>query len=143
MDRKTFLAQMGLTSAAIFTGACMAGCSKEGDSGSNNNPPPATNVDFTLDLTQPVNANLNTPGGFIYKNNIIVARTLSGNFVALSQICTHQGGTVEFQANNNRFYCPVHGALFQTNGSVIAGPANSPLKTYNTSLTGNNLRVYS
>ncbi len=140
MDRKEFLKQLGLTSAVIFTGACLGSCSKENDT---SNPSPPSTIDFTLNLTDAANAALKNAGGFMYKNGIIIAKTLSGSFIAVSQTCTHQGGTVEFQANNNRLYCPVHGAMFQVDGSVLAGPANKPLSVYKTSLSGNNLRIFS
>lgn len=146
MDRKEFLKQLGLTSAVIFAGACMGGCSKD-DSTSpgspNTTPPTTTGTDFTLNLTEASNAALKTAGGYLYKNGIIIAKTLAGSFIAVSQTCTHQGGIVEFQANNNRLYCPVHGAMFQVDGAVLAGPATSALTTYKTTLTGNNLRIYS
>lgn len=140
MDRKEFLAQLGLSSAAIFAGICMSGCSKEENPGTT---PAPSNVDFTLNLTESANSALNSNGGYIYKNGIIVAKTMSGTFIAASQTCTHQGGTVEFQANNNRLYCPVHGAMFQVDGTVLAGPANRALTTYKTSVSGNTLRVFS
>lgn len=143
MDRKEFLAQMGMTSAAIFLGACLGGCSKDDDAGGGNTTNPPVSVDFTLDLTLAANAALNTNGGFVYSNNVIVARTLTGSFIAVSQVCTHEGGRVEFQAANNRFFCPNHGATFSTTGAVTNGPANRALKSYNTSLSGNNLRVFS
>jgi len=140
MDRKEFLKQLGLTSAVIFTGACLGSCSKENDT---STPSPPSTIDFTLNLTDAANAALKNAGGFMYKNGIIIAKTLSGSFIAVSQTCTHQGGTVEFQANNNRLYCPVHGAMFQVDGSVLAGTANKPLSVYKTSLSGNNLRIFS
>lgn len=142
MERKEFLQQLGLTGAAIFTSYCLGGCTKDNNSGGGGTPPPS-DVDFTLNLADAANAALNNPGGFIYRNGIIVARTLSGTFIAVSQACTHQGATVEFQANTNRLYCPAHGSLFQTNGTVVTGPASAPLRAYNTSLTGNNLRIFS
>lgn len=138
MDRKEFLKQLGLTSAVIFTGACLGGCSKDG-----SKPSPPSSVDFTLNLSDSVNAALNTAGGFIYKNGIIIAKTLSGSFIAVSQACTHEGGTVQFQANNNRLVCPLHGAMFQVDGTVLAGPARTPLTVYKTSLTGTSLRIFS
>lgn len=142
MDRKEFLSQMGMTSAAIFMGACMAGCSKDDSNGSGPTPPP-TNIDFTLNLSDPANAALNNAGGFVYKNNIIVAKTVAGSFIAVSQVCTHEGTTIVFQGNNNRFYCPNHGATFSTGGAVTNGPANKALTSYNTQLTGTTLRVFS
>ena len=78
MDRKEFLSQLGLTSAAVFMGACMAGCSKDGST------PAPTNVDFTINLSDPANAALGAAGGFIYKNNIIIARTQTNAYIALS-----------------------------------------------------------
>lgn len=137
MDRKEFLSQLGLTSAAVFMGACMAGCSKDGST------PAPTNVDFTINLSDPANSALGAAGGFIYKNNLIIARTQTNAYIAVSQACTHEGTSVQFQGANNRFFCPNHGATFSTNGAVTNGPATRALVSYNTQLTGTTLRVYS
>jgi cytochrome b6-f complex iron-sulfur subunit len=144
MDRKEFLAQMGLTSAAIFMGTCLGGCSKDDGGGGGVVVPPApTGVDFTINLADAANAPLGAPGGYIYNGGIIIARTLSDQYIAVSQRCTHEGFTVVFEGTNNRFYCNNHGSTFSTTGSVTTGPAGSPLTRYNTALTGTNLRVYS
>ena len=137
MDRKEFLATLGFSAGGIFIASCLGSCKKE----NGGNPvPPSPSVDFTLDLTQPSNAALASIGGYIYANGVIVAKTATG-FIAVAQACTHQGTSVEFQNANNRFYCPNHGALYSTSGTVISGPAPSPLKQYTTTLTGNVLRV--
>lgn len=138
MDRKEFLSLLGLSSAAFAFTYCFGGCQPM-----NNVPTAPTNVNFTLDLTNPAYSALNSNGGYIYNNGVIVARTINGTFVAVSQYCTHAGGTVVYDRNGNDFYCPVHGSSFAANGSVIGGPAPNPLVKYNTSLTGNSLRVYS
>ena len=143
MDRKEFLTQLGLTSAAIFAGACLAGCSKENDGSSGGGSNPPTGVDFTINLADAANSALNTAGGYIYQSGIIIARTLSNNYIAVSQACTHQGTSVVFQGQNDRFFCPNHGATYSTTGAVTGGPAPSALKRYNTSLSGTNLRVFS
>lgn len=143
MDRKEFLAQLGLTSAAIFTGMCMGGCSKDDGGGGGTVTPPPTGVDFTINLSDGANSALLTPGGFLYRNRIIIAFTLSSQYIAVSQACTHQGTTVEFQAAQNRFYCPNHGSIFSTTGAVQTGPAAAPLMQYNVALSGNNLRIFS
>ena len=142
MDRKEFLAQLGLTSAAIFMGTCLGGCSKD-DDGSGNVPTPPTGVDFTINLSETANAALATAGGYIYRSGIIIARTLSDQYIAVSQACTHQGTTVVFEGANNRFYCNNHGSTFSTTGSVTGGPAGAPLTRYNTAVSGSNLRVFS
>lgn len=142
MDRKEFLAQLGLSSAAIFAGACLGGCSKD-DGGTGSGVTPPANVDFTINLADSGNAALNTAGGFIYQSGIIIARTLSDTYLSVSQACTHEGTTVVWQAGNDRFFCPNHGSTFSTTGAVTNGPAGSALKRYNTSLTGTNLRIFS
>lgn len=139
MDRKEFLAQLGLGSASIFAATCMQSCSK---SESNTNPPSA--VDFTLDLNNTANAALKTPGGFIIFQGVIVAQNTSGSFLAVSAACPHEQVNVEYQGPKNQFYCPRHSSYFSSTGSFISGPANGKgLTQYKTSLNGNSLRVYS
>ena len=48
---------------------------------------------------------------------------------ALSLQCTHQGCTVQKQANGN-FLCPCHGALYNSQGKVISGPARRDLPRF-------------
>ena len=138
MDRKEFLSTLGLGAAALACAYCLDGCKPL------DNPITApANIDFTLDLTSPANAPLTKNGGYVYQNGIIIARTTNGSFVALSQTCTHAGGTVEYIPSTNLFYCPNHGSDFTTSGAVARGPASSPLQQYTTVLTGNTLRVHS
>jgi Rieske Fe-S protein len=51
----------------------------------------------------------------------------SGNFVAYSAICTHQGCTVAYQGG--QLACPCHGSVFDpaNGGAVVTGPATTPL----------------
>ena len=138
MDRKEFLSILGISAAAVVCNACLGGC--QPNNGVTDAP---TNVDFSLDLNEPANASLHTNGGYIIMNGVIVARTVAGVFVAVSSYCTHAGAAVQYVSSTNRFYCPSHGSNFATDGSVINGPANSPLMKYHTSLTGSTLRVFS
>jgi len=131
MERKDFLKAIGVGAGTIFIASCLGSCKNE------NTP----NVDFTIDLTQPAYAALNTPGGYVYANGVIIAKTTAGDIIAVSQACTHEGVTITFQNNNNRFYCPRHGATFSTNGAVTNGPASSSLKQYTVTVNGNQVRI--
>ena len=151
MERKEFIEQVGLSSAAILIFGCMQSCSKTSDMTSgntntgNNGGSAGTNtqVDFTINIAIAPYTSLNTPGGFYVDTTtrIIIARTLNSDFLAVSASCTHQGSTIEFQANANRFYCAAHGSAFDTTGAATVGPAKTALKQYKTTLTGTNLRV--
>lgn len=147
MERKDFIEQVGLSAASILIFGCMQGCSKsdstpEQPTGSNNNTNKA--IDFTINITASPFTSLSTAGGFYVDktNNIIIARTLTNEFLAVSSLCTHQQVTVDFQANNNRFVCSAHGSVFSSTGAVLNGPAGEKLKQFKTTLTGNNLRVF-
>ena len=139
MKRKEFLSALGLGAVAITCASCLGGGCKPLDSV----PTAPTNVDFTISLTDPRYSALNNNGGFAYKDGLIIARTSSGKYWAVSSVCTHAGGTVTFVASNNQFYCASHGSVFAVDGSVLSGPAPSSLAQYKTSLSGNSLRVYS
>lgn len=141
MDRRDFLASLGIGAAALACADCLQGCSPL--NGPNDVPAAPTNVNLSLDLTLPANSALNNAGGTIYTGGLIIARSSAGGFIALSQACTHQGGTVQYRSGSNTFYCPVHGSVFAADGSVITGPASRSLTKYNTSLSGTTLKVVS
>ena len=149
MERKDFIEKVGLSAASVLIFGCMQSCSKSDSPAPSqptgtNNPPPVKAIDFTINITNNPYTSLNTAGGFYVDktNNIIIARTLTDEFLAVSSLCTHQQVLLDFQASNNRFYCSGHGSLFSTTGAVINGPAAAPLKQYKTTRTGNSLRIY-
>jgi len=146
MERKDFIEKVGLSAASILIFGCMQSCSKSGGTTSQPSGSDNTNkaIDYTINITTNPYTSLNAAGGFYVDktNNIIIARTLANEYIAVSSLCTHQQVTVDFQPNNNRFYCSAHGSAFFTTGAVLAGPANVALKQYKTALSGNNLRIY-
>jgi cytochrome b6-f complex iron-sulfur subunit len=73
--------------------------------------------------------------------DVIVARTKAGNFIALAKACTHEGTTVNFLADEDRFKCPNHGSEFSTSGAVLSAPASSPLKQYTASFDATSSKV--
>ena len=58
-------------------------------------------------------------------------RTGTSTFVAWGRGCTHEGTRVNLSGSG--FLCPNHGARFDNNGDVTAGPANRPLISLPTS----------
>jgi cytochrome b6-f complex iron-sulfur subunit len=143
MDRKNFLSQVGVGAAAFLAPICLggiAGCGKSSTSSTPSVPNPPSGIDFTLDVSSGA---LSSNGGFLVSQGILVARTNAGSFLAVSAACTHQGTNVNYNAANNNFVCPNHGAKFSNTGMVTLGPATTNLTSYNTSLTNSTLRIYS
>jgi Rieske Fe-S protein len=69
-------------------------------------------------------------GGLILADDKIVLTGAPGGTVhAFSAVCTHQGCTVS-SVDNGAIICPCHGSRFDAQtGSVVAGPAQSPLRS--------------
>lgn len=138
VERRKFFTLLGAGAAVVVAGQTLASCSK--NVASPYGAP--QNVDFTLDLTNSTYTGLKSIGGSAYNSGIIIAHTSADTMVAVSDVCTHQGCTVQFNGSNG-FICPCHGSTFASNGTVTRGPASAPLAKYNTTLSGNSLRVYS
>lgn len=43
-------------------------------------------------------------------------------YKVFSSICTHLGCKINWEAHRNRFYCPCHKGIFNSNGDVVEGP---------------------
>lgn len=66
----------------------------------------------------------------------VLVRLDSGDFVAYSAVCTHQGCTVKYR--DGELACPCHGSVFDpaNGGAVVSGPANRPLPEIPVELRG-------
>jgi Rieske Fe-S protein len=142
MERKAFLKSLGAGAAFALTFPCVQGCSKS-ESGVDPQPIP-TGVDFTIDLTSQEGEGLQNNGDFVIKDFVVVVKNLQGQFIAASQICSHQQtDQVRFlDKNGGVFHCFTHGSEFDLDGNSLNAVTNKPLKTFNTSLSGNLLRVF-
>lgn len=57
-----------------------------------------------------------------------VYRDDDGHLHAVSATCTHLGCLVAFNQTERTWDCPCHGSRFDTDGTVLRGPATHPLK---------------
>lgn len=73
----------------------------------------------------------------------ILVVNLEGRLLCLAARCTHAGAPlVEGELSHDVLTCPWHGSRFRvTDGSVIRGPAEKALKTYDCRLESGNLFV--
>jgi len=141
MNRRDSIQKFVLGGTVLFLApSVLKSCSKDSttDPGGGNTPPAGTNV--TIDLALADNVSLNTSGGSKIIKNIIVVNTGSG-YIALSSVCTHQGCTVGYEPTSGNILCPCHGSQFTKTGSIVNGPAATPLQSYPVSKTGNILTI--
>lgn len=59
---------------------------------------------------------------------VIIGRD-AGGLYAMTSTCTHEGCDMaaDGSVSENGVYCGCHGSRFDANGSVVQGPANTPL----------------
>lgn len=143
MNRKEFFSKALIGGGLIFLApAILNSCSKSEDptpsSGGNNS---GGSTGTTIDLTSNDFSALKTVGGYAYSGDIIIIRTGTSTYVALTKVCTHQSCTVANNASSNNIECPCHGSKFSTSGTVVQGPAPTALKTYTTTVSGTTLKI--
>ena len=73
----------------------------------------------------------------------VAVYNVGGVFYATQDACTHMGGPLsEGDLDEQMIVCPWHASCFDvTNGEVLCGPANQPLRTYQVVVTGDIIRV--
>lgn len=150
MNRMEFLKSLGLKGASLFAVYCAASglssCVNESmdptlpppTSGGTNTPP--TTNQIVLDLTNSTYSKLNTVGNYVIVSSIVVARVSTTAFAAVTQVCSHEGKKKVYY-RTNEFYCPEHGARFDTAGKGLNSEGKKGLKTYQTQLSGTTLTV--
>jgi len=138
-SRRTVLACAGAACAAVLAGCSKYNSNNGGIAGSQ--PAPATSSSAAQaapagsgsgaaagPASLASTADIPVGGGKILAaKQIVITQPKSGEFHGFSAVCTHAGcivGTVSGGTIN----CPCHGSRFSiTNGSVVNGPAASPL----------------
>jgi len=75
-------------------------------------------------------------GKILADKKIVITQPQSGTFHAFTAVCTHAGCTVG-SVSSGTINCPCHGSSFNVNnGSVVNGPASSPLAPVNIKVQG-------
>jgi cytochrome b6-f complex iron-sulfur subunit len=137
MERRKFIERILISSGTTFMlGAVFSSCEKDDD-----DPINIPSEGLVIDLTESANSNLLNPGGFIYRNGLIVANTGNEEFTALASTCTHEACTIGFSLQAARFPCPCHGSEFSYTGSVLTGPATIALQRFTVARDGDILTI--
>jgi cytochrome b6-f complex iron-sulfur subunit len=136
-SRYEFLRRLGFGGSALLAAICLQSCKEENNISSSPK-------DFTIDLNQAAYSRLKTAGEFLIEQDVVIACTGSGTYAAVTVICSHEGEKrVGYQAASNDFRCSAHGALFGVDGKGKNGLGSKGLRTYQTALNGNLLRIFS
>lgn len=139
INRNEFLKNLGLKGAALMAVYCGASglSSCKNEDGVTPSVVAGTQL-LSLDLS--TTTALKNVGGYIQSNNVVVAQVSAGKYIAVTQVCSHEGKKeVVFQSGE--FYCTAHGARFDTAGKGLNGNGSGGLKIYTVTVSGTTLKV--
>lgn len=125
MNRHEFFRLAGIGIGVILLTACAGPSNPDTPS-----PNAARKIDFSISLNDKGNENLKTKGGYVIVNDVIVAQTKDGKYIAVSAKCTHDGTQLVYKPVENQFYCPLDLSRFDATGKVVASPAKQALQQY-------------
>ena len=78
-------------------------------------------------------------GKILTDKKIVITQPQAGTFDAFTAVCTHQGCIVT-TVSGGTINCPCHGSKFSiANGSVVNGPASSPLAPVSVKVQGTSI----
>jgi Rieske Fe-S protein len=123
VDRRGFVVTCALAGAGLLLNGCVSMVT---------HPVPVTGGRVRLSLA--AYPELAKPDGAIKilpsagGDPIFVVASGTGEYRALSPICTHRGCTVDIQGA--RLVCPCHGSTYDRDGMVLRGPAERALTRY-------------
>jgi Rieske Fe-S protein len=151
-SRRGVLAGVGLTGLAGAVSACgLVG----GDNAGYGAPTATTAAPDTPSVSAPgagaggatasalgATSEIPVGGGKVFTSaKVVVTQPSAGQFKGFSAICTHQQCTVD-QVSNGTIDCPCHGSQFSVkDGSVVPGPASSPLPGAPIKITGTSIEL--
>ena len=137
MKRKEFLEKLGIGAAFVLTSTCMGGCSRD-------QADPPKDINFTIDLEDPKYAELQVFGSYIIEDQVVIARSNTGDYLAATLICSHEGlSQITYSEREGAWFCTAHEALFAEDGEGLNANGSKGLTIFNTEKTDNLLRVFS
>jgi Rieske Fe-S protein len=122
--------------AACGSGGSGSGSDASSDSGSSSTPTAAKGTVLASTSDVPVN------GCAVFdEQKVVVTQPTEGDFKAFSSVCTHQGCAVS-PSTDGEIPCNCHGSRFSLeDGSVLDGPATSPLPEVPITVKGDSIRL--
>jgi nitrite reductase/ring-hydroxylating ferredoxin subunit len=137
MNRKEFIEKLGIGAAFVLTSTCLGSCTRD-------RADPIKDLDFVIDLTQDKFLELNNFGSYIIEDQVVIARSNTGDYLAATLICSHeQLSQITYSDTEGAWLCTAHGASFSEAGIGLNANGSKGLQIFSTEVNGDSLRVFS
>jgi nitrite reductase/ring-hydroxylating ferredoxin subunit len=137
MKRKEFIEKLGVGAAFVLTSTCLGGCTRD-------SAEPIKDLDFVIDLNQEEFSELNTFGSYIIQDQVVIARSTTGEYLAATLICSHDNlAQITYSGAESGWLCTAHSARFSEEGEGLNANGSKGLQVFNTELDGSLLRIFS
>ena len=144
-NRRALLACAGAACAAVLAGCARYNSSNgiaggQSAQGGSSSAAPAGSAGSNGSAVLAKTTDIPVGGGKILAGpKIVITQPKAGSFKAFTAVCTHLGCTVG-SVSGGTINCPCHGSKFSvTNGSVVNGPASSPLAPVSIKVQGTSI----
>lgn len=77
----------------------------------------------------------------VKSKKVMLVREKKDKITALDAKCTHEGCIVEYNSKAKKIECPCHGSEFALEGKVLKGPADKPLMSYDSKISGDRIII--
>ncbi len=133
-----FLAACGEGGSSPGAGSNGGSSSPSGNDGGDTVPTSGAGGGSTIATT----ADVPEGGGLILVDpQVVITQPTAGEFKGFSSICTHQGCPVD-NVSDGTINCICHGSRYSIeDGSVVGGPAPSPLPEEKLTVTGSDVTL--
>jgi Rieske Fe-S protein len=144
MDNNTAIPRRTLAAAGLVTaaGLAAAACTRYGNPASQPAGGGSTGTGNASGSSVGKASDVPVGGGAVFGDaQVVVTQPTAGTFKGFSAVCTHQGCLVA-DVDGGTINCTCHGSKFNiSDGSVVNGPASTPLPQRPVTVTGDQITL--
>ncbi|MEW5883611.1 MAG: ubiquinol-cytochrome c reductase iron-sulfur subunit [Armatimonadota bacterium] len=105
---------------------------------------PVMDDDLAMGETREATVELEVKDGYrvTTRQYVVYIHRNRNGLLCFDPACTHLGCRIRFQEEKDRYFCPCHGGVFDSEGKVVSGPPPKPLSRHEVKSEGGKIYVF-